>query len=130
MDIGIKGSIDRTVERKDLALHVGSGTVSVLATPVMIAWIEGAAASSVQDLLPEGRTTVGTLMQITHEAATPEGMRVHVETELTAVSENGRGLTFSVKAWDQAGLIGQGIHERVIVDRDRFEKRALEKAGI
>lgn len=127
MEIGTKGTKEITVTQELLANQVGSGLVAVFATPMMIAGIEGTAAESVQAALEDGKTTVGTHMDVTHEAATPLGMKVRFETELTAISPNGKALTFSVAAYDEAGLIGKGTHERVIVAKDRFEQRAQEK---
>lgn len=129
MEIGIKGHFEEIVAEEQLASHVGSGLVRVFATPMMVAGIEKAAAESVQPHVGEGKTTVGTRVDVTHEAATPAGMRVRFETELTAVSENGKLLTFAVAAYDEAGLIGKGTHERAIVTTARFEERAEAKRG-
>lgn len=127
MEIGTKGFNELTVTEDKLACSVGSGLVAVYATPMMIAGIENAAAASVASQLPEGKTTVGTLMNVSHVAATPCGMKVHFETELTAVSPNGKMLTFRVAAYDEAGLIGEGTHERAVVDKARFEAKAQSK---
>lgn len=127
MEIGIKGSYSHRVTEEQLASRVGSGLVSVFATPMMIAGIEKTAAESVQPYVGEGKTTVGTRVDVTHEAATPCGMEVRFETELTEISTNGKLLTFKVAAYDAAGLIGQGMHQRAIVATERFESRAQEK---
>ncbi|MCF2671439.1 thioesterase [Butyricicoccus pullicaecorum] len=127
MEIGTKGFNELTVTEDKLACSVGSGLVAVYATPMMIAGIENTAAASVASQLPEGKTTVGTLMNVSHVAATPCGMKVHFETELTAVSPNGKMLTFRVAAYDEAGLIGEGTHERAVVDKARFEAKAQSK---
>lgn len=127
MEAGIKGHYEFTVTEEQLAVNVGSGIVRVLATPMMVAAIEKTASESVAPRLAEGSTTVGTKIDVTHCAATPAGMKVHVETELTAVSPNGRGLTFHVAAYDEKGLIGEGTHERVVVYKDRFEQKAEAK---
>lgn len=127
MDTGIKGQYTQLVGEQQLACRVGSGLVRVFATPVMIAGIEKTAAESVQPFVGEGKTTVGTHIDVTHEAATPCGMQVRFETELTAVSANGKILTFQVAAYDEAGLIGKGTHERAIVATARFEERAQAK---
>lgn len=127
MDTGILGEKKFTVTKAQLASEVGSGLVRVFATPMMIAAMEGTAADSVAPHLDEGKTTVGTHMNVSHVAATPEGMAVRVETELTAITPNGKGLTFRVAAYDEAGLIGEGTHERAVVDRERFEQKAQAK---
>jgi len=129
MQVGMKGERTFAVTKEMLANQVGSGLVAVFATPMMIAAIEGAAAASVAPELPEGKTTVGTLVNVSHVAATPEGMTVRIETELTELSANGKILTFHVAAYDEAGLIGEGTHQRAIVDTVRFEQKAQAKKG-
>jgi len=128
LEKGMKGHLEFTVTEDKLASKVGSGLVNVFATPMMIAAIEQTAAASVQGALDEGCTTVGTLVNVSHVAATPEGMKVTVDTELTEVSPNGRMLTFCVKAFDEAGLIGEGTHQRAVVLKERFEEKAAAKA--
>lgn len=127
LEKGMKGHLEFTVTEDKLASKVGSGLVNVFATPMMIAAIEQTAAASVQGALDEGCTTVGTLVNVSHVAATPEGMKVTVDTELTDVSPNGRMLTFHVKAFDEAGLIGEGTHQRAVVLKERFEEKAANK---
>lgn len=129
MQVGMKGERKLLVTKEMLANQVGSGLVAVFATPMMIAAIEGTAAASVGPELPEGKTTVGTLVNVSHIAATPEGMEVRIETELTELSANGKILTFHVAAYDEAGLIGEGTHQRAIVDTARFEQKAQAKKG-
>lgn len=124
---GIKGSRELTVTEDLLANKVGSGLVAVYATPMMIAGIEGTAAGSVADALDAGKTTVGIQMNVSHVAATPAGMQVRFETELTGIAPNGKILTFRVAAYDEAGLIGEGTHQRAIVDKARFEAKAQAK---
>ena len=120
---GIKGHQEITVEEKDLAIHVGSGTVHVLATPMMIANMEYTSAASVEELLGEGKTTVGVKVDVSHVAATPKGMKVTFDAELLEVSANGKILTFHVEAHDECGLIGEGTHQRAVVDRVRFDEK-------
>lgn len=127
MEIGTKGFQELTVTEDLLACTVGSGLVAVYATPMMIAGIENTAASSVAAQLPEGKTTVGTQMNVSHVAATPAGMGVRFETELVEVSANGKMLTFRVAAYDACGLIGEGTHTRAVVDKERFEAKAQAK---
>ena len=94
-------------------------------TPSMIALIEEAAWKSVQSALEEGQATVGTKLQIEHLSATPSGMKVRAETVLTQI--DGRRLVFSAEVYDEAGLIGKGVHERFIVYGKRFEEKARSK---
>lgn len=129
METGIKGEQKFKVEKRQLASEVGSGLVAVFATPMMVAAIENTAAASLEPHLEAGKTTVGTLISVSHVAATPEGMEVRVETELTEIAPNGKMLTFKVAAYDEAGLIGEGTHQRAIVDKARFEQKALAKKG-
>ena len=129
MEIGIKGKQTFTVTEDKLASKVGSGLVAVFATPMMIAAIENTAAASVAPYLEEGKTTVGTLVNVTHVAATPLGMTVRIETDWTDIAVNGKILTFRVAAYDEVGLIGEGTHQRAVVDRTRFEAKAAAKKG-
>ena len=123
MEIGIKGRAEDTVSEKNVASRIGSGVVDVYATPCLIGLMEEAAQTSVAPFLGEGMTTVGTKLNVSHDAATPIGMKVWAASEL--VEEDGRRLVFSVKAYDECGLIGQGGHERFVVKLDRF----MEKVG-
>lgn len=118
MEIGIKGRAETVVNHENTAKFVGSGELEVFATPQMIALMEQAAASSVAGELEEGHGTVGTLLNVSHDAATPLGMKVWAETELVEVDR--RRLVFDVKAYDECGLIGQGKHERFIIQNDKF----------
>lgn len=124
---GLKGQSEFVVTEDMLANSVGSGLVSVLATVMMIAGMEGTAVATVQDALDEGYTTVGTHVDVSHEAATPMGMKVRFFAELLEVSPNGKGLTFHVEAHDENGLIGKGTHKRVVVHKERFESRTRGK---
>lgn len=127
MEVGIKGEQTFLVTEDKLAYNVGSGLVAVYATPMMIAAIENTAAGSVAPHLDEGKTTVGMQVNVSHVAATPEGMEVRVQTELTEIAPNGKILTFKVAAYDDGGLIGEGTHQRAIVDKERFEQKAQAK---
>ena len=121
MDIGIKGQVIFTVDESCSAKTMGSGALNVLATPKMVAMLEKAAWESVQPFLEEGCGTVGTLMNITHDAATPLGMQVRCTSELTGI--DGRRLIFSVEAFDERGHIGGGTHERFIVNNEKFQTK-------
>lgn len=124
---GLKGATEIIVDTRDTAPHIGSGKIKVLATPVMVNLMEAAALNAVERFLPEGHQTVGTRLDITHTAATPVGMRVIARAELVKV--DGRRLTFRVSAQDEREPIGEGIHERIIVNVARFDQRAQEKAA-
>lgn len=124
---GLKETREIVVTEVMLAERIGSGRVGVFATAMMIAGMETCALESVQAFLEDGQTTVGTRVDVTHEAATPPGMCVRFTSELIGISENGRQLRFRVAAYDECGLIGQGTHERVIVNTQRFEQNASEK---
>lgn len=124
---GITGRKEIVVTKENTAAIVGSGLLEVFATPMMIALMEEVASESVSAYLDEGRTTVGTLVNVSHVAATPVGATVYCETLLTEVE--GRRLVFSVKAYDNAGLIGEGTHERFIVFSEKFMAKTLAKLG-
>ena len=127
MEIGIKGRAETVVNHENTAKFVGSGEREVFATPQMIALMELAAASSVAGELEEGQGTVGTLLNVSHDAATPLGMKVWAETELVEVDR--RRLVFDVKAYDECGLIGQGKHERFIIQNDMFLAKVNAKGA-
>ena len=118
---------EETVTAQKLAKAVGSGDVAVYATPMMIALMEGAAAACLGQFLDKGETSVGVLMNTTHCASTPQGMKVRAEAEITAAE--GRTVTFSVKAYDEKELIGEAHHQRVVLGKERFEQKAQAKLG-
>lgn len=118
MEIGLTYTSRTTVNSSNTAEAVGSGDLPVFATPAMIALMENAAAQAVKNSLPEGATTVGTAINITHTRATRPGETVAATAELHEI--NSRKLTFIVTAHDSQGIIGEGKHERVIVDIERF----------
>lgn len=122
---GLVGEAETTVTEGNTALHHGSGLVSVFATPAMIALMEQAAVSSVTPHLPSGWQTVGISLDVRHLAATPVGMTVTARAELIEV--DGRRLRFQVTAHDDRELVGEGTHQRFIIDLERFEQRALAK---
>lgn len=125
LDPGLKGEKTIIVADEHTAPHVGSGVVPVLATPVMVNLLEAAALAAVEKLLPFGYQTLGTVLNVRHFAATPVGLEVRAFAELTAVE--GRTLTFALSAVDEIEAIGEGTHERVVVNVARFEKRVKEK---
>ena len=122
---GLTGQAETTVTQANTAAAMGSGLLPVFATPCMAALMEAAAVDACQTALDEGSGTVGTRLEITHDPATPIGMTVRAEAVLTAAE--GRKLTFTVRAFDGAGPIGGGIHERFIIDNDRFLAKARKR---
>lgn len=128
LEPGIKGCVERVVTEEMSALRMGSGELMVLATPCMIAMIEEAAWKSISAELEEGQGSVGTLMDVKHTAPTPMGMKVTCESVLKEVDR--RRLVFDVKAYDETGIIGEGIHERFLIDNEKFQAKAEgKKAG-
>ena len=127
LEPGIKGRQEVIVTKENTAAALGSGLLDVFATPAMIALMEGTAWKSVADQLEEGEGTVGTRLDVAHLSATPLGMKVYCESELVQV--DGRKLVFKVAAYDEAGLIGEGTHERFIVKTEKFQAKAEAKAA-
>ena len=125
LTIGLKGEATNLVERADTAHEVGSGSLLVYATPCMVALMEGAACEAVAPAIPDEKTTVGIELSITHIAATPVGMEVRAEAELTAV--DGNILTFQISAYDESGKIGEGTHKRAIVTTQKFLDKTYAK---
>ena len=125
IDKGIKGRREQTVTPEMSAARIGSGLVEVFATPMMVALIEQTCLESVLPQLEEGQGTVGTLVNVSHVSATPVGMRVWSESELVEVDR--RRLVFKVKAYDECGLIGEGTHERFIIDNAKFMEKIKNK---
>lgn len=125
LEIGIQGKETLCVSGKYSAKTLESGTLEVFGTPAMIALMEKTAWKSVQGHLEAGQGTVGISLDIKHISATPLEMKVYCESELTGI--DGKKLTFSVKAYDEAGLIGEGLHERFIVNNEKFQKKTDEK---
>ena len=125
IEVGMKGEASTLVEREDTAFEVGSGSLLVYATPCMVTLMEGAACEAIEEALSEGQTTVGTELNIRHISATPVGLEVRAEAEVTAVE--GKAITFKVTAYDEAGVIGEGEHKRFIVNSQKFLDRTYGK---
>ena len=123
--VGMKGEAFTDVERADTAAEVGSGSLLVYATPCMAALMEGAACEALEGAVPEGKTTVGIELNIQHLAATPVGMDVRAEAEVTAVE--GKIITFELHAFDESGEIGKGTHKRCIVNAQKFLDKTYAK---
>lgn len=128
IEIGMKGRAETLVAPDNTAQAAGSGLLPVFATPWMAALMENAAVQAVQGALSPEEGTVGTRLDVTHDAATPVGMKVWAEAEVTAVE--GKKITLSVKAFDEKGPIGGGVHERFVITVDRFLAKAEAKKGV
>lgn len=127
LEIGLKGHQEMTVTDEFTAKTMGSGVLDVYATPAMLALMEKTAFTSVAPYLNEGCGTVGIKVEIEHVASSPLGMKITCDSELTAIE--GRKLIFSVEAFDEKGLIGKGIHERFIIESERFQEKTNQKMG-
>jgi len=125
---GVVGRAQLVVGEEHTAPRVGSGKVHVLATPVMINLIEAAALAAIEHLLPPGHQSLGTRLDVRHIAATPVGMKIFANATVESVS--GRTVTFKVEARDEKELIGDGLHERVVVNVAKFDARVQRKLGM
>ena len=125
MELGIKGKRERVVPYEQTAEYISSGLLPVFATPCMIQFMEETARISVEEYLAEGQSTVGTSVNIKHLASTFVGCKVTCESELIEIDR--RRLVFSVKVYDEKELLGEGRHERFIIDNEKFLARLDEK---
>lgn len=125
IEIGLKGYAETVVTNDNTAAAVGSGLVPVFATPYMIALMEQAAASSLNAHLDAGQGSVGIHLNVSHESATPIGLKVWAESEV--ISVDGKQITFAVTAYDETGLIGQGTHKRACINVERFMAKTESK---
>lgn len=125
LEIGIKGLAETLVEQEDTAKFVGSGDLLVYATPCMVALMEGAACESIAPYLAEGESSVGIFMEVQHSSATPVGMEVRAESEVTGIE--GKKISFRIVAYDEAGEIGCANHTRYIVKAERFLEKTYDK---
>ncbi len=123
--VGIKGNRSVVVDETNTASSFLSGNLDVFATPAMIALMENTALQSVKGYLEEGQGTVGTLVNVTHIAATPMGATVCCESELVEIDR--KRLVFKVSAYDDGGMIGSGMHERFIIDVEKFMEKVRDK---
>lgn len=117
----LKLTKEKIVEEHDTASSYGSGLIPVFATPAMVAFMEQTAQELLQPYLPEGYITLGTEINVKHKKATPVGKTVRCESEL--LMKEGRSFTFSIKAWDDEGEIGEAVHKRYMVNADRFMQK-------
>ena len=123
--VGMKGTAENLCEREDTALEVGSGSLLVYATPCMAALMEAAACAAIEEALDENETTVGIELNLKHTAATPVGLEVRAEAEVTAVE--GKIFSFQITAYDEAGKIGEATHKRALVNSQRFLEKTYGK---
>ena len=125
VQVGLKNTVSEEVTGEKTARAMGSGSLPVYATPAMTCLMEKAATEAVEALVPEGWTTVGISLHVAHTAATPVGLTVRAEAEVTAVE--GRKIIFTVRAYDDQGEIGVGSHERFAVAKEKFLAKAAAK---
>ena len=118
IEIGLKHESQVVVSQSNTAKTIGSGDMEVFATPAMVALMENAAMMAVAKNLDEGASSVGVEISTSHIKASALGATITASAELVAI--DGRKLSFKVKAWDEAGTIGEGNHTRFVVDRERF----------
>lgn len=126
--VGLAKEQTFTVQEGHTALHIGSGSLRVLATPSMIGFMEQTARDLMGERLPAGSSSVGVLVHVSHLAPTPVGAEVKVRVEVLSV--DGSKVTFNVQAWDPLEKAGEGQHERVIIDEGRFLSRVNAKIGV
>jgi len=123
--IGTKCQVSQTVTPELTAAAIGSGALPVFGTPFMLAMMENAALTCLQEFLEDGKGSVGTYLDVKHSAPTPVGMTVTAEAEI--YDANDRTVMFKVRAWDEKGPIGEGMHTRVIIDNERFLNKCNSK---
>ena len=125
LTIGLNAEITLTVTDSDTAAKWGSGLVPVFGTPSLVGLMEAAAVRALDGHLPEGQTTVGGHIDVRHLAATPVGTQVRARAKLTSI--DGRKLTFHIEAWDEVEKIGEALHERFVIDTEKFVARTQAK---
>ena len=125
--VGTKCQVHQVVTDELTAASIGSGALPVFGTPYMCAMMENAALTCLQTFLEDGKGSVGTHLDVSHDAPTPVGMTVWAEAEITSVSENGKMVEFKVSAWDEKGPISQGTHTRAIINNERFLNKCNSK---
>lgn len=126
--VGLKGRAEATVTETNTAAAVGSGLAPVFATPCMIALMENAAVNAIQPFLRAEEGSVGAHLDVSHDAATPVGMKVWAQAEVTAI--DGRRITFAVSAFDEAGPIGGGTHQRFLIHGEKFLLKAQARRSV
>jgi fluoroacetyl-CoA thioesterase len=123
---GLKAEISLTVTEADTAAKWGSGLVPVFSTPALVGLMETSAVKALEGYLPEHQTTVGGYIDVHHLAATPVGMKVRAHAELTAI--DGRKLTFKIEVWDDMEKIGEALHERFVIEKEKFIAKTQAKS--
>ncbi len=127
MQIGDTCEVIGAVTEQTTAKHIGSGGLAVFGTPYMTAMMENAAYTLLQRELPEGKSSVGIKLDVSHVSPSPVGMRVRASAEVTEISADGRSITFKVAAYDETGLIGEGCHRRAVIDTAHFMAKCNSK---
>ncbi|MEG2988531.1 MAG: thioesterase family protein [Oscillospiraceae bacterium] len=123
--VGLTGSAETVVTDQNTAAALGSGSLPVFATPAMVALMETAAVAALEGHLDLGESSVGTQLEISHDAASPVGISVRAEAEVVAVT--GKAISFTVRCYDSFGVIGSGTHQRYIIAVDRFLAKAAQR---
>ena len=130
MQVGDTYEVRDTVTEKNTAASLGSGALPVFGTPYLAAMMENAAFTLMQKSLSEGKSSVGVKLDISHVSPSPIGMAVRAVAEVTAISENGKMVDFKVTGYDDAGLIGEGVHQRAVITVDRFLAKCESKLNV
>ncbi|MGD8404630.1 MAG: thioesterase family protein [Anaerolineales bacterium] len=124
---GLSTEVEQIVGKAETAVHMGSGSLAVYATPALVALMENAAVRALEGYLPHGHTTVGGQIDVRHLEATPVGMKVHAHAELIEVQ--GRKITFRIQAWDEVELIGEANHIRFLIEEETFMDKVMSKGS-
>jgi len=122
---GLSAELNIIVSEADTASRWGSGLVPVYSTPALVGLMEATAVKALDGQLDPAQTSVGVHIDVRHLAATPVGMSVRARAELTVIE--GRKLTFRIEAWDAVEKIGEALHERFLIDAEKFVTRARQK---
>ncbi|MEG2677558.1 MAG: thioesterase family protein [Oscillospiraceae bacterium] len=125
LSLGMKNEVARAVDGTNTAKAMGSGALDVFATPAMVALMEYTAYKSVEPFLEENQGTVGAMIEARHLSATPVGMAVVCKSELIEIERT--RLRFEIEVSDSAGVVGTAVHDRFIIDNDRFMEKCLQK---
>jgi len=126
LTVGFSAEVNLTVAESDTAAKWGSGLVPVFGTPSLVGLMEAAVVKVLDGKLPEGQTTVGGHIDVRHLAATPVGMQVHARAELSSIDS--KKLTFQIEAWDEVEKIGEALHERFVINEEKFVTRTQAKS--
>lgn len=127
MNIGDIYEIKEVVSEINTAAALGSGGLAVFGTPYLAAMMEKAAFSYLEEALPDGKSSVGTIVKVNHTSPTPVGMEVFIKVRLTSISENGKLISFEMEAFDEVGPIGSGTHQRAIISTEKFLEKCYFK---